>query len=54
MSPSNPVRNKCGIPHPGHWSLFGGAVEDGENPGQTIVRELREELHLAVNECRPS
>ncbi|MEU7865553.1 NUDIX domain-containing protein [Dactylosporangium sp. NPDC049140] len=45
--------DKSWIPHPGCWSLFGGAVEDGENPDQTIVRELWEELHLTASEYRP-
>lgn len=38
--------DKPQIPHPGCWSLFGGAVDDGELPDQTIRRELREELAL--------
>lgn len=45
--------DRAWIPHPGYWSLFGGAVEDGEDPDQTIVRELREELHLTVSGRRP-
>lgn len=38
--------DKPQIPHPGCWSLFGGAVDEGELPDQTIRRELREELAL--------
>jgi 8-oxo-dGTP pyrophosphatase MutT (NUDIX family) len=30
--------------YPGHWGLFGGAVEDDESPEQTVQRELEEEL----------
>lgn len=33
-----------GIPFPGHWSFFGGAVEEGEDPKETAVRELFEEV----------
>lgn len=32
------------IYYPGHWGLFGGAVDDGETPDQAVVRELQEEL----------
>jgi len=28
----------------GEWELPGGRVEDGEQPEQTVVREIREEL----------
>jgi 8-oxo-dGTP diphosphatase len=45
--------DKSWIPHPGCWSLFGGAVEDGETPDQATVRELRKELHLRLSGCRP-
>lgn len=38
--------DKPGIPHRACWSLFGGAVDEGELPDQTIRRELREELAL--------
>lgn len=32
----------------GRWSLPGGAVEPGERPADAIVREVREELAVAV------
>lgn len=35
-----------GIWFPGHWGLFGGAVDDGEAPLAAIHRELAEELGL--------
>lgn len=41
------------IPHPGCWSLFGGAVEQGEAPDDTVARELEEELGLSDFEFRP-
>jgi 8-oxo-dGTP pyrophosphatase MutT (NUDIX family) len=28
----------------GHWGLFGGVIEEGEDPSAALVRELREEL----------
>lgn len=45
--------DKPEIPHPGCWSLFGGAVEQGEDPHDTVVRELEEELGLTEFELRP-
>ncbi|MGE0623216.1 MAG: NUDIX domain-containing protein [Pseudomonadales bacterium] len=33
----------------GCWSLPGGRVEEGETPEESIVREMREELGIAVN-----
>ncbi|MBS0534411.1 MAG: NUDIX domain-containing protein [Proteobacteria bacterium] len=32
--------------YPGHWGLFGGAVDPGEDEIQALRRELREELEL--------
>jgi 8-oxo-dGTP pyrophosphatase MutT (NUDIX family) len=36
-------RKGCGL-----WSLFGGAVEKGENLGEALLRELDEELKLSI------
>ena len=33
----------------GHWGLFGGVIEAGEEPAAALVRELREELDLTVD-----
>jgi len=35
-------------PHPGAWLLPGGGVEHGEDPRDTVVRELAEETGLDV------
>lgn len=47
--------NKKGIFFPGHWCLFGGGVEKGEQPTEALCRELKEELGLTVTntELRP-
>jgi 8-oxo-dGTP diphosphatase len=45
--------DKPWIPHPDCWSLFGGAVEQGEAPEQTVARELEEEMGLTEVEFRP-
>ena len=43
---------KPGIFYPGHWGLFGGAIEKGERPEAALWRELEEELHLAPSSIR--
>jgi 8-oxo-dGTP pyrophosphatase MutT (NUDIX family) len=43
---------KAGIFFPGHWGLFGGAVDPGESPERTLRRELEEELALTVTSMR--
>jgi 8-oxo-dGTP pyrophosphatase MutT (NUDIX family) len=35
--------------YPDHWGCFGGAVDAGEEAIGALVRELEEELALAVN-----
>lgn len=32
------------IRYPGHWSLFGGTIEDGESPAAAAAREVKEEI----------
>jgi 8-oxo-dGTP pyrophosphatase MutT (NUDIX family) len=34
--------------YPDHWGCFGGAVDAGEAPADALVRELEEELAVAV------
>lgn len=42
--------NKPGIPFPDHWDLIGGHVEEGESPGEALIREYKEELDLDLKE----
>jgi 8-oxo-dGTP diphosphatase len=43
-------RCKLGIPHPGCWSGFGGAVEDGESAEDAVRREVLEETGVSIAE----
>lgn len=44
------LRNQTeGIFYPGHWGLFGGAVDAGEAPEAGLKRELKEELAISVD-----
>ena len=38
--------------YPGHWGLFGGGVDAGEDDIAALRRELREELELELGEAR--
>lgn len=42
--------DKPEISYPGYWDLFGGRVEEGETPEQALVRELKEELNIDVEQ----
>src|SRR5205814_1247513 len=36
------------IRYPGHWSLFGGSIENGEPASSAVVREIREEINFEM------
>jgi len=44
--------NKPGIPFPQHWDLFGGHVEEGETPEQALLREIKEELNIELEDYK--
>jgi NDP-sugar pyrophosphorylase family protein len=36
------------IRYPGHWSLFGGTIEEGESAAEAVAREVREEIDFEM------
>ena len=42
--------DKPGIPYPNMWDIPGGHVDTGETPEQCIVREMKEEMDLSLEE----
>jgi 8-oxo-dGTP pyrophosphatase MutT (NUDIX family) len=43
---------KPGIFYPGHWGVFGGAVDAGEAANDALFRELEEELGFRFTEAQ--
>jgi 8-oxo-dGTP pyrophosphatase MutT (NUDIX family) len=35
--------------NPDHWSVFGGHIENGEEPEQAAIREIEEELSVILS-----
>ena len=42
--------NKFDLPYPNMWDVPGGHVESGESPETCIVREMKEEMDLILDE----
>jgi 8-oxo-dGTP diphosphatase len=45
------AQRPAGKPMAGLWEFPGGKVEDDERPEQTLIREIKEELTVVINEA---
>jgi 8-oxo-dGTP diphosphatase len=45
--------DKPGLPYRNMWDIPGGHVEYGETPEQCIVREMKEEMDLELDQFEP-
>ncbi len=45
-------RRRADQPHALKWEFPGGKIEDGESPGDAVIRELREELGIEAQPGR--
>lgn len=45
--------DKEGIESPGQWSLFGGGLDEGEEPAEAMLREIEEEIGYRPRAYRP-
>lgn len=44
--------NRPDIPYPDTWDIPGGHVEEGETPEQCIIREMQEEIGVALKDFK--
>ena len=42
--------DKPEIPFPNHWDFFGGHLEAGETPAEALVREVKEEIGVDLQQ----
>lgn len=38
------------IPFPNHWDILGGHVKNGETPKECIIREMKEEIDISLED----